>query len=304
MEKMNTVILMWNPAISSYKLEQLNHEIAEFPDCWYNWSVWEHDKAQRGDRFYLVRVGHGNTGVVMSGYFSSDPYQDEDWSGRGRVTYYMDMEPDHILHPDKTPILTTAELAQAVPDFDWTGGHSGRVLTDEQALALEKRWHEFLDSVPAEVYDHERAVRQDSITIEQAVELAVNAHRGQKDLDGNPEILHPLAVGLAGRNRQEVIAGLLHDVVEDSDYTFGDLLMHGVDEDIVDALRLLTHDKQTMTYDQYVQRIIQSGNQLALHTKLADLRHNLQRGRAGGHLEQVAKHERALTMIEAALKQQ
>ena len=51
------------------------------------------------------------------------------------------------------------------------------------------------------------------ITIEEALRIALEAHEGQKDLDGNPVILHPMAVALAGRNRQEQIAGLLHDVV-------------------------------------------------------------------------------------------
>ena len=79
------------------------------------------------------------------------------------------------------------------------------------------------------------------ITIEEALRIAIDVHEGQKDLDGKPVILHPLAVGMAGRNRQEIIAGFLHDVVEDSELTFNDLLEKGVDEDIVEALRLLTH---------------------------------------------------------------
>ena len=54
------------------------------------------------------------------------------------------------------------------------------------------------------------------ITIEEALRIALEAHEGQKDLDGNPVILHPMAVALAGRNHQEQIAGLLHDVVEDT----------------------------------------------------------------------------------------
>lgn len=135
------------------------------------------------------------------------------------------------------------------------------------------------------------------ITIEQALRMAIDAHEGQKDLDGKPVILHPLAVGLAGKDRQEMIAGFLHDVVEDTDVTFDDLLEQGVDEGIVDALRLLTHDKGTDYYD-YVQRIIDSGNPIALAVKRNDLTHNLQRGRAGGHWKQVQKHEKALEMFK------
>ena len=135
------------------------------------------------------------------------------------------------------------------------------------------------------------------ITVEQALRIAIDAHEGQKDLDGKPVILHPLTVGLKGRNREEMIAGILHDVVEDTDISFDDLLARGVDESIVCALQLLTHEKSTDYYD-YVQRIIDSHNPIAIHVKQADLQHNLARGRANGHLKQVAKHEKAWEMIK------
>ena len=139
------------------------------------------------------------------------------------------------------------------------------------------------------------------MTIEDALRLAIEAHEGQKDLDGKPVILHPMAVGLAGRNREEVIAGLLHDVVEDTSFTFEDLLKRGVDEPIVEALRLLTHTKD-MPYEDYVKRIAQSGNDIAIHVKYNDLCHNLKRGRAGGYWNIVAKHEKALAVIEPLIK--
>lgn len=135
------------------------------------------------------------------------------------------------------------------------------------------------------------------ITIEDALRIALEAHDGQKDLDGNPVILHPMTVAVAGRNREEQVAGLLHDVVEDTDFTFVDLLQRGVDETIVDALRLLTH-MDDMTYEEYVSRIALSGNDIAIHVKYNDLCHNLKRGRAAGYLKLVEKHEKALAIIE------
>lgn len=141
------------------------------------------------------------------------------------------------------------------------------------------------------------------ITIEDALRIAIEAHEGQKDLDGNPVILHPMTVAIAGRNREEQIAGLLHDVVEDSGITFEELIRRGVDENIVDALRLLTHDKNKMTYEEYVEQIASSGNDIAIHVKYNDLCHNLQRGRAGSHWSIVAKHEKALSIIEPLVKQ-
>lgn len=70
---------------------------------YFNWSVWDWEHAQACDRFYLVRVGEGNTGIVMKGVLSSEPFEAEDWSGKGRQVFYMDMEPDIIINPDKAP---------------------------------------------------------------------------------------------------------------------------------------------------------------------------------------------------------
>ena len=141
------------------------------------------------------------------------------------------------------------------------------------------------------------------VTIEEVLRIVVDAHEGQKDLDGNPVVLHPLTVGLMGRNRQEMVAGFLHDVVEDTDYTFDDLLAKGVEPEVVDVLRLLTHDR-SMSYEEYVGRIASSGNEVAIRVKYNDLCHNLKRGRAGGHAKQVAKHEKAFSVIFPLIKQE
>ena len=57
-----------------------------------------------------------------------------------------------------------------------------------------------------------------------------------------------------------------------------------------------------MTYEEYVNRIATSGNEIAIRTKYNDLCHNLKRGRAGGHAKQVAKHEKAMAIIEPLIK--
>ena len=142
---MKTYILFWNPAISSYKLENFQKEMEELGNVHMNWSVWEHENACAGDRFFMVRCGSGKTGICMSGYFSSDPYRDEDWSGRGRVTYYMDLEPDYMINPDYLPILSTLDLVRDIPGFDWNGGHSGRLLDAKHAEKLEAIWKKFTD---------------------------------------------------------------------------------------------------------------------------------------------------------------
>ncbi len=141
---MKTFILFWNPGISSYTIERLREDMDEEQHV-SNWSVWEHKKAHKGDRFFMVRCGEGKTGICMSGFFSSEPYQDEDWSGKGREVYYMDLLADVVIDPDILPILSTEILSQKIPSFDWSGGHSGRLLLAPKAKKLEKLWKDFLE---------------------------------------------------------------------------------------------------------------------------------------------------------------
>ena len=142
---MNTLILMWNPDFSSYTLDQFREELDNFENEYFNWSVWDYKNSHDGDKFFLVRVGnHGNRGVVMSGIFDSDPWEGEDWSGKGRQVFYQDMRPEVMIDSEKCPILTQEEMMKAIPDFDWTGGHSGRVLSEEQAQKLDELWNSFI----------------------------------------------------------------------------------------------------------------------------------------------------------------
>jgi hypothetical protein len=136
-EKQKTYVLMWNPAISSVKMEDHVDSIPNLLTEHYNWSVYEYKEAKKNDRFVLIRCGEGKTGLVMSGIFDSNPYQAGDWSGKGRKVFYMDMTPNFIADPEEAEIITTQQLQEAIPSFDWSGGHSGRLLTEEQARQLE-----------------------------------------------------------------------------------------------------------------------------------------------------------------------
>lgn len=132
--------------------------------------------------------------------------------------------------------------------------------------------------------------------VEQALKIAIMAHEGDKDYNGNPTILHPLTVGFSGQNEDEMVVGFLHDVIEDNPDVEQFLSIAHFPQYIVDAVKLLTRPKD-MEYDAYLQRILHSGNEVALNVKMNDLRHNIKRGRAGGHMTQVAKHERALRIL-------
>lgn len=113
-------------------------------------------------------------------------------------------------------------------------------------------------------------------SLEDVIRIAVTAHDGQKDMVGNPAILHVLAVGLMGKTIEEKKAGILHDVVEDSEITIADLRHGGVEEDVLEAVDLLTH-RDGISYEDYVKKIVLSGNETAIQVKLNDLHHNLWR---------------------------
>ena len=76
--------------------------------------------------------------------------------------------------------------------------------------------------------------------LEKAIEIAVEAHRGQIDKAGKEYILHPMRVMLRGRNDTEMIIGILHDVVEDTPVTLDMLRLEGFSEEILAALDCIT----------------------------------------------------------------
>ena len=105
-------------------------------------------------------------------------------------------------------------------------------------------------------------------TVEDAITLAVEAHRGQVDRLGEPFILHVLRVlGRADNDTQRIIAAL-HDVVEKSGVTLDDLRARGYEAAIVDAVDSLSR-RDAESYGDHVQRIRR--NPLAVAVKRADL---------------------------------
>lgn len=109
-------------------------------------------------------------------------------------------------------------------------------------------------------------------TLERAIEIATEAHRGQRDKAGNDYIGYPLRVMAAGKTTEEKIVGVLHDVVEDSNWTFNLLAIERFSPTIIEALRCLTHDPRE-SYDRYIARV--KGNPLAAAVKLNDLTDNM-----------------------------
>ena len=110
-------------------------------------------------------------------------------------------------------------------------------------------------------------------TIEKAIEIAVAAHKGQKDKSGANYILHPLRVMERGKTEIEKICGVLHDVVEDSEWTFEMLEKEGFSNEVIDVLRCVTKESEEEDYKVFINRIAQ--NPIAVEVKINDLLDNL-----------------------------
>lgn len=106
--------------------------------------------------------------------------------------------------------------------------------------------------------------------INQALEIAKNAHKGQKDRGGHDYIYHPITVALHCETEDEKVVALLHDVVEDTDVTLDDLQSFGTE--IVMAVDAITK-KEGQTLEEYLN--IVKDNEIARKVKIQDITHNM-----------------------------
>ena len=117
------------------------------------------------------------------------------------------------------------------------------------------------------------------IILDRAKAIATSAHEGQVDKAGKPYIEHPMSVMKMGKTVEEKIAGVLHDVVEDSDWTFEMLEKEGIPKEVMDALRCVTKLSEDEDYDHFIARV--KTNPLAVKVKLNDLKDNMDITRLG-----------------------
>lgn len=110
-------------------------------------------------------------------------------------------------------------------------------------------------------------------TLHRAIEIATEAHRGQLDKSGNDYIGHPLRVMEMGKTEEEKIVGVLHDVVEDTEWTLEALAAEGFSKEVINALRCVTKVSENENYDDFIDRV--KKNPLAVAVKINDLTDNM-----------------------------
>ena len=138
-------------------------------------------------------------------------------------------------------------------------------------------------------------------TLEDAIALAVEAHRGQRDKAGQCYILHPLRLMMRLDTEPERIAAVLHDVVEDTPYTLERLRALGYGEEVLGALDCLTR-REGEPYEAFIERI--RPHALARRVKLADLEDNMDVRRlptvTAKEMERLARYRAAWSRLKDA----
>ena len=133
-----------------------------------------------------------------------------------------------------------------------------------------------------------------------AMKLCFKAHKDQVDKSGMPYVFHPFHVAEQMTAEATTIVALLHDVVEDTDYTLEDIAAEGFGKEILEAVALMTHEDD-IPYLDYVAKLKE--NPIARAVKLADLAHNSDLSRIGEIDEEtkrrLEKYKKAKDILES-----
>lgn len=131
-------------------------------------------------------------------------------------------------------------------------------------------------------------IKREDDLIEKAIILVNELFKDITDKQGHPYVEHLYYVSNHLETYEEKVVGLLHDVIEDTYINEKVLLELKFPKNIVDAVSLLTRNKE-ISYDDYIDSIIQSNNLLAIKVKKVDMMHNMNKERLAALDENVRK---------------
>lgn len=138
-------------------------------------------------------------------------------------------------------------------------------------------------------------------TLERAIAIAATAHAGQLDKTGACYILHPLRMMMRLEDVDAKIVAVLHDVVEDTEWTFEALAGEGFSTEVLRALDCVTK-REGEDYQAFVQR--SAADLLARRVKLMDLEDNMNLLRlsqvTAKDLERLQKYHQAWLLLRSS----
>ena len=234
---MKTYMLFWNPAAGGYTLMDFGRDLRQMEFGEIPWPVPTSMGAASGDNFYMV----GNGGVVMKGFFLSDPYRGDYGHGRSAENWYLDLRPTFMIRPDHPRgLLSVEELGRAMPSFGWSGVGAASLLPEELRPTMDSLWDGYMSRFGLEDFDGETAdvCGRPEGGLDEALSLAVEANYGLTDADGSPSILGVLRTAMEQTDEDGVVAALLRSVLTLPDWDAGYIRGKGFSERVVNAARL------------------------------------------------------------------
>lgn len=127
-----------------------------------------------------------------------------------------------------------------------------------------------------------------------ALEIATLAHKNVTRRNGDPYVFHVLRVANNAKfikTKIQKTAAILHDVIEDTPFDAQFLREKGISPEVLDVLALLTHKKDQVSYEEYIQTVCT--NLDAMLIKLSDLTDNLDQGT----LSKITERDRERFMV-------
>ena len=137
-----------------------------------------------------------------------------------------------------------------------------------------------------------------------ALDICFRAHKDQTDKAGAPYVFHAFYVADRMKDEPTTITALLHDVMENTDYTLEQLQAEGFSETVIEALRLLKRSDENPSEEAYLQYIAAlKQNPIARAVKIVDLEHNCDLNRLGSKITgkdimRTAKYQKALVLLK------
>jgi len=143
---MNTYLFAWNPKRWPWvNLEDAIAQVNKTGKHTARWSCGTTKSIRPGDRAFLIKIGTEPKGIIAAGFVVSSLIEDEHWGGENKSTFYVDIDFDVLLNPDKEPILTLDILKTGnLEAQNWTPQASGISIRPELVSELEAIWFDFL----------------------------------------------------------------------------------------------------------------------------------------------------------------
>ncbi|MBL8091995.1 MAG: EVE domain-containing protein [Anaerolineales bacterium] len=143
---MKTYLFAWNSKLWKWNdISKMGNDVKNGKNVFDRWGTGTSKKIQKGDKFFIIRLGEEPRGIFASGQVTSDVYEDIHWrkekSSIGKTANYVKIKYDVLLNPEKDVILPR-EILQQPPfsQINWDIRMSGIQIPDSIVKKLETIW--------------------------------------------------------------------------------------------------------------------------------------------------------------------